>query len=181
MKALKTFHSLCWIVLFSFAVASFAESAEVTEESVRQSTAEGLPDKTLTPDAKILKSVSIERASLERIRGDLLLEQDRLRQIRKELEQRLQELDQARKDLIREQERLKVVREKEMNHLVTVYESMDSEQAAPLVETMNMGVAVELLSRMKGKKAGRILEFVGEKRAVQISEQLAQRNMFMKR
>jgi flagellar motility protein MotE (MotC chaperone) len=124
---------------------------------------------------RILKTVSLERVSLQRLGRDLQLEEDRLKKTRKEIEDRLKELRQFKTDLVKELELLKTERDKEMVHLVKVYESMDPEQAAPLLETMEMKIAVDLLSRMKGRKAGKILEFVRDKKAVRLSEELANR------
>jgi flagellar motility protein MotE (MotC chaperone) len=110
-----------------------------------------------------------------------------MRQVHKEIETRIEELGRLKKVLESEvkrlqdeQERMRTERDRELNHVVKVYEAMSPEEAAPLVETMDEEIVVELLSRMKGKKAGRVLEYVDKDRAVQITERLARRKSAQK-
>ena len=133
-------------------------------------------------DSALAKSVALERADMERRRGDLLLEEERLKTLRKEIDERLQELRRLKDGIAREragleaqEQALSEARRKEFLHLVKVYENMAPEEAAPLIQAMDRNVAVDLLARMKEKKAGQILENVQKKRAVELSEALARR------
>lgn len=128
-----------------------------------------------TPNAKLLRAVAEERDALEHLRRDLLLEEKRLEKTREEIGERIAALKQIRAQVAKDMARYHSEREKEMNHLVKIYEAMSPEEAGPLVEQLAQDISVELLFRMKDKKAGRILEFVDEGRAVSITEDLARR------
>lgn len=126
-------------------------------------------------DQQLIQTVSLERVNLDKMRRDILLEQGRLKQTRKEIEVRIHDLKQLKTEVNARISTLQNIEEKEIKHLVKVYESMSPEEAAPLIEGLKQEISVELLSRMKGKKAGKILEFVEKKKAVELSEVLAER------
>ncbi len=126
-------------------------------------------------DTKLLRAVAEEREVLERLRRDLLLEEQRLEKTRREIGERIAALKAIRAQVAKDMERYHSEREKEMSHLVKIYEAMSPEEAGPLMEQLAQDISVELLFRMKDKKAGRILEFVDEQRAVGITEELARR------
>jgi len=172
MKIRKT---LGLLVLFPLLLLSLMIANQVEGISKMSGEQKGAAGDKEEGAERILKTVSLERVSLQRLGRDLQLEEDRLKKTRKEIEDRLKELRQFKTDLLKELELLKTERDKEMAHLVKVYESMDPEQAAPLLETMEIKIAVDLLSRMKGRKAGKILEFVRDEKAVRLSEELANR------
>jgi flagellar motility protein MotE (MotC chaperone) len=52
---------------------------------------------------------------------------------------------------------------------------MKPQKAASLVEKLDMGFAVELLSKMKGEAVGKILSAVNTEKAARISEKLAEK------
>ncbi len=130
-----------------------------------------------TPDTKLLRAVAEEREAIERLRRDLLLEEKRLEKTRDEIGERIAALKKIRAQVAKDMARYHSEREKEMNHLVKIYEAMSPEEAGPLVDQLTQEISVELLFRMKDKKAGRILEFVDEGRAVSITEALARRKV----
>jgi len=142
----------------------------------------GPSGRTTVRDSALAKSVALERADMERRRGNLLLEEERLKTLRQEIDERLQELRRIKEEIVRaraaleaQQKELSAAHTKELMHLVKVYEAMAPEEAAPLIQTMDRAVAVELLALMKEKKAGQILENVQEKQAVEITEALVRR------
>ena len=57
--------------------------------------------------------------------------------------------------------------------LVKAYSAMGPDEAAKLINAMNIVLAVRILRNMKVKKAGTILAVVEPRRAAQISEMLA--------
>jgi len=126
-------------------------------------------------DQQLIRTVSMERVNLDKMRRDLLLEQDRLKQTRKEIEDRIHNLLQLRKEVDSKIQTLQTQGQKEIQHLVKVYEAMSPEEAAPLMEGLKQNIAVELLSRMRDKKAGKILELVQKKKAEELTEDLAKR------
>jgi hypothetical protein len=66
--------------------------------------------------------------------------------------------------------------EKESTHLVRVYERMRPKDAAPIVEQLEISLAVEILSRMPDRQAARILGAMAPERAARITAKLAERS-----
>lgn len=61
--------------------------------------------------------------------------------------------------------------DKNVNNLVKVYSAMKSAEAARLLETLDEGVAIQIVSRMKSKTAGSVLGKMDTKVAKRISEE----------
>ncbi|HLG43891.1 MAG TPA: hypothetical protein VI337_02650 [Nitrospirales bacterium] len=122
-------------------------------------------------------------------------------QLAKQLEERQLELDRREAAIRRDEERLRILRENieglmnrkpgaagpggqaagapaaaatpGLTHLSQAFESMPSEEAAQRIEKMNEPVALELLSRLKGKTAGAILASLSPAKAARLIEKLA--------
>ncbi len=122
-------------------------------------------------------------------------------QLAKQLEERQLELDRREEAIRRDEERLRILRENieglmnrkpgpagpggqagvtqapavtpGLTHLSQAFESMPSEEAAQRIEKMNEPVALELLSRLKGKTAGAILASLSPAKAARLIEKLA--------
>ncbi len=156
-----------WICCLCY--GSDADARSAGAQLVKTSTGEE------TGSTKLLQAVAEEREALERLRRDLLLEEKRLKKTREEINERIAALKEIRAQVAKDMARYHSEREREMNHLVKIYEAMSPEEAGPLMEQLAQDISVELLFRMKDKKAGRILEFVDEARAVSITEELARR------
>ncbi len=166
-----------WMVCLMIWMAGAAPLSAAEKIPRSDSTAKKVVETSTVAEAdkQLIQTVSQERVNLDKMRRDLLLEENRLKQTRKEIEERISNLLQLRKEVDSKIATLQNLGQKEIQHLVKVYESMSPEEAAPLVEGLRQNIAVELLARMKGKKAGKILEFVEEKKAVELSEVLAKR------
>lgn len=113
-------------------------------------------------DWKILKQREEQLASKERSLATLEKNlDDKLAEL-KVLEQRIQEmLDKA-----------DVLKDEKLKHLVDVYSNMKSKQAAAVLETLDDGLAVKILSGMRGRTAGEILSNVRADRAATLTEAL---------
>ena len=59
-----------------------------------------------------------------------------------------------------------------LTHLTKVYEAMDPEEAALRIEKMKEGLALDLLARLKGKKAAGVLANVRPEKAARLTEGL---------
>lgn len=57
--------------------------------------------------------------------------------------------------------------------IVKIYESMTPSDAARRIEKLDSGMAVELLSRIKSKQAGKIMEAMSAERSVLLTEKIA--------
>jgi flagellar motility protein MotE (MotC chaperone) len=65
--------------------------------------------------------------------------------------------------------------QKRIRHLIKAYSAMKPQQAATLVEKLDLEFAIDLLSSMKAETVGAILPFVNVEKAAQLSEALGKR------
>ena len=105
------------------------------------------------------EEVRAKEARLQRIQGEIETKLETLSQI----QGALQELIQEKKSL--EDEILK--------KLAKVYESTPPEQAGPMLSSLDVGLAAQILIRMDGRKAGKIWGYVSPDRASEISTEIS--------
>ena len=72
-------------------------------------------------------------------------------------------------------ERKQAVEGQKIKKLIKAYSAMKPQKAASLVERLEMGFAIELLSQMKGEAVGNILSFVDTEKGARLSEALGKR------
>ncbi len=60
-----------------------------------------------------------------------------------------------------------------IGHIAKIYEAMSPEEAARRIEKMDSAMAVELLSRIKSKQAGKIMGAISAEKAAALSEKIA--------
>lgn len=60
-----------------------------------------------------------------------------------------------------------------IGHIAKIYEAMSPEEAARRIEKMDSAMAVELLSRIKSKQAGKIMGTISAEKAAVLSEKIA--------
>jgi TolA-binding protein len=113
-----------------------------------------------------------ERQALLARESALTAREDQLRQLKKEVEERLLELKamQARlRDSLEEERRLQTEHNR---HLVATLEAMPPDRAGKLLEKMDEDSAVQLLRRLKGKEAGAILGLLPAEKGARLSHRL---------
>ena len=156
---------------------SFLDQAVAQEEPVEEvmetpdPVAEGEQE---LASLSLLDKKSKELASRER---KLQQEEERLNQLKTEIENILESLtereagiDKSIKELITLRETLE---EQELKKLAQVFESTPPEQAGPMFDKFDVRLAAKILFRMKGRYAGKIWGFVDPDQAVRISEELS--------
>jgi flagellar motility protein MotE (MotC chaperone) len=118
----------------------------------------------------VLKKKELELRNKEEA---ILLEEERLKALKKEIEEKISRLD-------RTLERLKALMEQKekkdgerVRQLVKILESTPPEQTAKILEKMDIRTSAYILSFMNGKKAGRVLGFLSPNQAIKISEELS--------
>ncbi len=128
----------------------------------------------------LLLSIQKEREALRR-REEALNEREayvqqkeaRFRKIQQEVEEKVEALAQLQaslRELIREKKSLE---NEILKRLAKVYESTPPEQAGPMLSSLDVKLAAQILIRMDGRKAGKIWGFVSPERASQISSEIA--------
>jgi flagellar motility protein MotE (MotC chaperone) len=65
------------------------------------------------------------------------------------------------------------VKDEKINHLVTLYSSMEAAKAAKILDKLNTETVVRILANMKGKSAGQILGAMSADKGAIISESLS--------
>ena len=124
---------------------------------------------------EVLKSIEEKEQNLKKREDSLKKKEDQLKLLTAEIEKKLSEIKKAQGRI----EELVTLRsdlvEKSIKQLVKVYSSMKAAEAASLVEKLDKDITIQILSRMKGKDAGKILAKVKPSLAAQLSEEIAKR------
>lgn len=105
------------------------------------------------------RRVAEAEARLERMRAELVELIARNEALRNELQVRVAHVDEANQD--------------RMRRLIKVYEAMEPEEAAAIINGVSERVALTLFSGMKGKAAAGIMAFLPTGKAAHLSERLA--------
>lgn len=92
---------------------------------------------------------------------------------RQELEKRIVELEKTRAGISEVLEERMKTDDKKVETLVQVYSSMKPVQAAKVLETMDEGLAIEILGRMKKKSAAEVMNLMKPEKAQNFSEKFA--------
>ncbi len=136
----------------------------------------GGEDETIVRKEEIdLNFLIKKRAELKEEEEELAKKRVELMAIQEEINNKIVILTQLRNEIRAEMTRKKTVEEKRLKHLIKAYSAMKPQKAASLIEKLDIGFAVELLSKMKGEIVGNILSFVNIEKAAKISEKLAKR------
>ena len=158
-------------VTTSFLTQAIAQE-EVPEEMV---VARGTVDSDLEQES--LSLLNKKRKELDLREEQLKQEEDRLNQLRTDINNILEGLsekeagiDKRIKDLITLKETLE---EAELKKLAQVFESTPPEQAGPMFDKLDVRLAAKILFRMKGRYAGKIWGYVDPDQAVAISNELS--------
>jgi len=146
--------------------AEQAKDIEVTEKKDEKK----VKEETIDLKYLISKKLEIEKEEkqIEKKKAELLSIQD-------EINKKIAILTQLRDEIRAEVAKKKMAEEKKFKHLIKVYSAMKPQNAADLVEKLDIKLAIELMSKMKGDAVGKILSFVKIEKAAEISEGLVKR------
>lgn len=113
----------------------------------------------------LLKKKSELEAEAERIKK----EREKLSSIKEDINTKIAELAQLRDEIRADMAQREAIGDKKFKHLVKVYSSMKPQNAAGIIEKLDIELAVKLFSKMKGDTVGKILSFVEKNKAAKIS------------
>ena len=163
-----------------FARLSFLDQAVAQEEPMEEPMEEAMETSGPEEGEQELLSLSLldkKSKALESRERQLKQEEDRLNQLKADIEnildsltQREAGIDKSINELINLRETLE---EQELKKLAQVFESTPPEQAGPMFDKFDVKLAAKILFRMKGRYAGKIWGFVDPDQAVRISEELS--------
>jgi flagellar motility protein MotE (MotC chaperone) len=152
-----------------FLTQAVAQEEAVDTKEAEETTAEA----TSGEELKTLTLLEKKKKEVETKEQELRQREERLNQLKAEIEERLTTLAQMEKKI----EQLIALKEaeedKELIKLAKVFEATPPEQAGPMFNKLDVDIAVKILLRMKGKNAGKIWGFVDPDKAVIISKELA--------
>ena len=117
-----------------------------------------------------------KRAEIETERRQLERERKQLTALKREIEAKVTRLSEIQDSIQRKLDEHKMIHDNKIKHLIKIYTTMAPKKAAALIDKLDMGVVIELFSKMKGEHVGQILPYVSAEKAAKISEQLAKRN-----
>lgn len=123
---------------------------------------------------KILLDVEAKRRAIAQREIEIRREEKRLMELRADIKKRIATLKRIEESLQKTLQKVDSTSKKSITHLVKAYSAMGPDEAAQLMNTMNINLAVRILRNMQVKKAGTILAVVEPRRAARISEKLAQ-------
>jgi flagellar motility protein MotE (MotC chaperone) len=92
--------------------------------------------------------------------------------LQEEINNKITTLTRLRNEIKAEMAKKKTDEEQKLKHLIKIYSAMKPPKAASLIEKLDIKLAIELLSKMKGDNVGSILSLVDVGKAAKISEGL---------
>ena len=122
---------------------------------------------------RLLEMIERKNQELKKREKELLLKEKNLQLLEKKVLSDLQKIEEA---LARSEEMVGIKKdliEKNVKGLVKAYSNMKPVQAAALLEDMDQGIAIIIISRMKSRVAGKVLGAMNTKVAKGISEKIA--------
>jgi len=114
-----------------------------------------------------------DKETVLREKESLLQEKEkRLILLQKELQKKEKDIEKLRQRDETVLAELKALKDEDLSRLVAVYTAMKPAAAAPLMEKLDLPYAVEVILRMKPKKAAKLLSAIKPKRAAAISRSI---------
>lgn len=111
-----------------------------------------------------------KRQELSEKEKRLKSEEERIKNIEKEVEAKIQKLNQLLSQIESHLKKLADVRSEHIEHLVKTFEAMPPEEAAVRLAALNKSLAVQILFKMKSKKAGPVMALMEPKKVAEITE-----------
>ena len=122
---------------------------------------------------RMIETIENKNRELKKREEELRIKQTRLEALEAKVRK---DLDKIEKSISESKEQMGIQDEsakKNVEALIKVYSSMKPEEAANLVEAIDEGLALQIISGMKSKIAGQVLSNLDVKVAKRISENLA--------
>ena len=126
-------------------------------------------------EADVLERLSERRAQLEQRERDLDMREKMIQAAEKKVEERIGELKEIEARIEASFDTRDAQSERQMLDLVKMYETMKPANAAAIYNTLEQGVLIGVVSRMKPAKASPILAAMKPERAQEVTVELARR------
>ncbi len=132
-------------------------------------------DAEIVQNLQLLKELKEREEKINAQEEELKQKEARISSLQESLDKRIEEMKSLRLQL---EELIKLradLSEKNIRQLVKVYENMKPAEAAQVISNVDRELAIQVLLRMKGKKAGKILGAMKPKTAILLSDEISKR------
>ncbi|HMK65816.1 MAG TPA: hypothetical protein VK564_08470 [Thermodesulfobacteriota bacterium] len=119
------------------------------------------------------KAIEQKRQELNEREARLRKEEERLKAIQKDVEGRIEKLNQMLTQVEEGLKKLGEVRSERVEQLVKAFEAMPSEEAGLRLNSLEKSLAVQIVFKMKSKKAGAVLATMDPKKVAELTEAIA--------
>ena len=173
---------LCFVGYFvtkrwGLSFSPFLSQAVAQEESSEVKSEEGSGVVDDEQDFEYLSLLDKKRSELDRKEKELTQRKEQLNNLKTEIEKTLDSLAQKEEGIDKKISQLITLKESmeeaELKKLAKVFEATPPEQAGPMFDKLDVGLAAKILFRMKGRDAGKIWGYVNPDQAVKISRELS--------
>jgi flagellar motility protein MotE (MotC chaperone) len=120
-----------------------------------------------------LKTIEQKRQELTERERRLKGEEERIKNIEKEVDIKIQKLNQLLNQIETAYRKLSEVRSERIEHLVKAFEAMPPEEAAVRLASLEKTLAVQIIFKMNSKKAGPVMALMEPKKVAEISEAIS--------
>jgi len=169
--------SLGSILLYQSGLPLFGTSNALASEQKKDTVTTPVKnEKKDTKETIDLKFLIQRKAQFEKEEKRIAEKKSELLVIQDDINKKIAELTKLRDEIKQEKVQKKAVEEQQFKHLIKIYSAMKPQNAADLIDKLDIKLAIELLSRMKGDDVGKILSFVKIEKAAKISEGLIKQN-----
>jgi len=133
-------------------------------------------DVAKTEETVDLKFIIQQKVEIQKEEKRIAKKKGELLAIQADINKKIATLTKLRDDIRSEKAKKNAEEERKFKHLIKVYSAMKPQNAADLIEKLDIKLAIELLSKMKGDNVGKILSYVKIEKAAKISEGLVNRD-----
>lgn len=122
---------------------------------------------------EVLHVLNARSRELDAKQADLEKESKDLDLVKNELDAKIKELKDLKAGLEGPVNAIKNASQGDLQHMIDVYNFMDPQRAAAMLDKMDDGMVVQIFKGMKSKKAAQIISFMDTDRAARIGAELA--------
>lgn len=158
-------------------MSAAAAASQGPTESAAESTAVSPMAATPASTESRVDFELLMRREIELKQEALQLEGQRkeLAAIQRELDQKIDRLQQLREEILSGIKQKEAIENEKLQHLIKAYSAMKPQNAADLVEKLDLQLAIDILANMKSPEVAGILSFLAVEKAARISEGLVAR------
>lgn len=158
------------VVFGGFSAAPLlAETAPAVEAGVE---AQGAASPAVEKEKTLLGAIARRQKELDEREAAIIVEENRLLEIKKDVEKRIEELDRVLKKIEEFVSKIDEISDERVKRVAKIYSSMAPEEAAARIEKIDEKTAVMILATISEKQAAKILSFVNVDKSVKLSEAL---------